>query len=252
MAAPLPEQDPLAAHFSGKRRHDRVPCPRPVELCGATGRVVAQLHDLSAGGAHVEVLDEAFYLSGREGEASLALVERAFPDGLVLHFSPEDVHVAADIVRIVPHENGLLGMGCRFRVPLSDVEAVLLGVGVSREADLAGASGDRPSARRLFALVYDGSKDLIGPRLAAHVIALKGRSLVLSEPGPTHAPRRLAQDLAGKTLQAVVMKGRRRLWEGPVRLAAIGPAEGDGPLRLHLRLAVDPGPQARRIEEMAR
>ncbi|MHC5010426.1 MAG: PilZ domain-containing protein, partial [Planctomycetota bacterium] len=108
----LPPDDPLRAHFSGKRKWERIPCLREVVVEGVTGNFDGIVSDISEGGALLEVTTPTFYEA--EQSDGFSLVHREFPNGLVIHFKDSGVRVEADVVRITPEGGHGLSLGCRF------------------------------------------------------------------------------------------------------------------------------------------
>ena len=121
-----PPHDPLRLHLSGKRRWSRVERPHLVELRGQQSNYMGQVLDLSRGGMRVAVVDPSFYEATQDG---LALVERRFPRGAMVHFVEEGVSRKVQVVRITPHGGGWLSLGCEFESYLTHGEAVRLGLG---------------------------------------------------------------------------------------------------------------------------
>ena len=126
MDAKPPPNDPLRRHLSGKRRWMRVPAEHPVELRSRKIGFAGQVLDLSRGGLRVVVEDPAFYAGSDDG---LALVVRRFPRGATIRFVDEGIARRIRIVRIMPHKEIHLSLGCAFEKTLSEGEAIRLGVG---------------------------------------------------------------------------------------------------------------------------
>jgi hypothetical protein len=121
---PTPD-DPLRRHLSGKRRWIRMPAEHPVELRSRKVAFAGLVLDLSRGGLRVVVEDPAFYEGSDDG---LALVLRRFPRGATIRFVDEGIARRIRIVRIMPHKERCLSMGCAFEKALTEGEAVRLGV----------------------------------------------------------------------------------------------------------------------------
>jgi PilZ domain len=249
MAFPLPHPDPLVAHFSGKRRFERVPFTCPVDALGKGGEFAATVHDVSEGGVLLQVTDPRFYEDAPPPGDGFTLVARAFPEGLRIRFPGSEVVMAAEVVRITSEAEGALCLGCRFVRPLSEVERVLIGV----DADHPAANGDPDEALpwvpaqadRTTVLLYNGEGSLLGPRYVAAPVALGPHHLVLHLDGSTLDARVVATAVAGLWLHVALVVGRRRLWEGAARVTTCLPAQG-GAVRMRLLLREPMGRAVRR------
>jgi hypothetical protein len=221
-----PEGDPLAARFSGKRAHVRTPLCRAVGAGGPQATYEARLVDISEGGAQVEIVAAEFYGDGsRDG---LTLVAEAFPEGLSLRF-PEGPTLDAEVVRLLALEEGGMALGCRFLRTLTPAERVLLGVDWARIEAPWLAPPERPT----WLLLYGGVRRVAGPSLLARVEGLGPTWLAARLDGGATRAADVAEDLAGRTLEAVLQRDRRVLWRGTLDLLEAR-AVPDGALDLRL------------------
>ena len=246
MERSVPPDDPLFAHFHGRRRWTRDPCERPIRLEGADGAFDGLALDVSPGGILAAVEDPSFY----EGsDAGFVRVLQVFPSGVVIRFLAEEVAVPARIVRILPHGEDRIALGCQLENTLSDVEAVLLGVSVMQKNGHEGAEEILPRESRAPAsislLLFGGSGEMLGPRFVGQVQAVGRYALDAKLDLANGKVRSLAEELAGVELLAVLAMGRRRLWTGGVTLAKCQTAPGNGSVCMRFLTAM---PLGRRVQ----
>jgi len=253
MEPALPIDDPLHALFTGKREWLRVPASHAVTVRGEGGPYTGRVLEISRGGVRLILEDSLFYETGVDG---FAFVVQRFPDGATVHFEEQDLVRRVRIIRITLHENTWLCLGCKLEPSLSPGEAVRLGVAAaeseSPEAMAPGlgwaARGDRP----VSLLLRVRQRGLAGPYAVAPLLAAGTQALDLILPGK---PNRVAENLAQDGLGGSVMLGRRRLWEGDLRLVACAAVEanGAGP-QVRLRLLTEDaiGTRVHRVLHVAR
>lgn len=216
-----PPDDPLAAIFAGKRDFLRIPSGRLATVEGAGGVFAARILDLSHGGVLFAVDDPEFYAEEADG---LGLVERAFPEGLEVTFLAESLRLPAAVVRITPHDEGRVALGCRFAQTLTPEEAVLLGVRAADVDHPEALMGKLPYVARpekpVSLLLFTGESvaEAGGPRSLGRVTAVGMRVLEALVLAPTLPPSGLVQALVPLPLAAALVRGVDRLWEGPVDL----------------------------------
>jgi hypothetical protein len=237
VAGSPPPDDPLAAHFAGKRRWARFSADTSVGLQGNGATFEARLLDLSRGGFLAAIEDPAFYADAAED--GLALVHARFPEGVRVRFPETGIERRAQIVRLTPHGEGGIALGCRFDEALTGSEAVRLGVAAAEsghpEATAAVLSGEPRARPPISVLLFAGADHVAGPYAMGRILGIGERAVDVAFVGDRDA---VLTDLAEGPVQAAFVRGTTRLWEGTLDIAACtvedGRQSGSGPLRLRL------------------
>lgn len=248
-----PLDDPLLALFQGKRAWVRVPSTLAVTVRGEGGPYVGRVLELSRGGIRLVLEDQQFYEADVDG---FAFVVQRFPDGAEVHFTDAGLSRRVRIVRITLHDDRWLALGCELEPALTAGEAVTLGVAAqeaeSPEATAPGLAWRAHRRRPVAVLLRLPARELAGPYAVAPLLAAGEHALDLHVRGEAGA---VADALARDDLAGTVVLGRRRLWEGALRLVACrrADANGTGPrVRLRALTATPLGSQVHRALVRAR
>lgn len=153
-------KDASAPVVADSRSGHRAAVTAEVEIRGKGGLYSGQTIDLSATGALLWITDERF-LPPADLLNMVVFSERVaqeFGDGLIVRLANGQVVREAEVVRVSrkgPDENTPMLVGCRFSVPLSGDDWVLLGVAPARDkrgaapkAAKGGAAAERKEERR--------------------------------------------------------------------------------------------------------
>ncbi|MHC5012089.1 MAG: hypothetical protein ACYTG6_14270, partial [Planctomycetota bacterium] len=82
-----------------------------------------------------------------------------------------------------------------------------------------------------YLLLY-GGESIVGPRYVLPVAALSTHVIVARFTSLTETPTQVAEALASSPLRGVLLRGRKKIWEGNARLVACGIAESRVEIRV--------------------
>ncbi len=228
--------DPLRAFLSGKRKSERHVVSLPVTVSGVKRECEATAVDLSNGGVLLSLSEQELrQASARRNNGYLQAIQDNFRDGFDVHFPSCRVVVEAELVRmsVQPGEDGLVFLGCRFRHALSMDQRTRLGLAgtvITKEgvdvlptwlevAPMEHMPYEPRPGRQTYALVYDRSDGLSGPRYAARVTGL-GEAAVcirIDHVELSNVTQRLGN---GSQFRVSIVQGNKQLWASDATLVA--------------------------------
>ncbi len=228
--------DPLRAFLSGKRKSERHVVSLPLTISGVEAEFNATAVDLSDGGVLACIAESELQAvsSGKSGDY-LGAIQNNFRDGFDVHFTSCQVVLEAELVRmsVQPGEEGVMFLGCRFRHEVSQEQRAILGLagtvitedGVDvmptwlEVAPMEHMPFEPRPGRQTYALVYDQSDHLAGPRYAARVTGLGEAALGIriDHVDLSNVTRRLGN---GSQFKVSIVQGSKQLWESAATLVA--------------------------------
>lgn len=238
--------------YLNQRRAHRIPCELPTRIYGSLTDLDAQVLDLSRTGLRIRLPLDAL---GVEEAGDMLALARAVDRHMGPRFNLDLNHVAlgpllrkrVHLVRIgeAPLAEGLVELGCEFRVPLSDDESGVLELDLPAiEVAHTVAVRAGPPARR-FAAYLHPSAGWGGRKLAGTTPGLEdGTALFMADGSarlavPDLDVTTVARALAGSFGPRPVLEirdGTQCVWAGPTRVRQI---ETAAPRSREMRVEVE-------------